>query len=217
MLLLPGMTQTYVWPDDAQVHSALRSQPALLLTQRTSRHALLSLSSMSAELPAVLPAVLRSTFNTFQAPAGGGFSDRLLAVFAHFLFEPGVRLVLIAAGCILCAGVTLTTVNTALFFVNRALGTGFRAVLDFWPVPHPVQLTRVKLQLGYTASVALQLLVAADVLDTLVKPSHNFSIEELIKLGLIVGVRTVIAFFLNKEVEDCEHELEKCEEGNVTI
>ena len=80
-----------------------------------------------------------------------------------------------------------------------------------------MQLTRVKLQLGYTVSVALQLLVAADVLDTLVKPAHSFEIEELIKLGMITGIRTVIAFFLNKEVEDCEHELENDEEGNVTI
>lgn len=202
----------------------LRPQPATLLqAQRAHGHALMSLSDVSTDLPAVLPAVLRSTFNTFQPPPGGLiggdglFSDRLLGLFAHSVFEPGVRLVLIAAGCILCAGVTLTTINTLLFFVNKALGTGFRALLDFWPVPHPVQLTRVKLQLGYTVSVALQLLVAADVLDTLVKPSHTFSIEELIKLGLIAGIRTVIAYFLNKEVEDCEHELENSEEGNVTI
>ena len=198
------------------IHAALRPQPsALLLAQRTGGH-VMSLT----DVPAALPAVLRSTltvFNTFQPSAEGLFSDKLLGIFAHSVFEPGVRLVLIAAGCILCMGVTLTTVNTLLFFVNKALGTGFRALLDFWPVPHPVQLTRVKLQLGYTVSVALQLLVAADVLDTLVKPSHTFSIEELIKLGLIAGIRTVIAYFLNKEVEDCEHELENDEEGNVTI
>ena len=199
------------------IHTALRSQTsALLLAQRTGGQAVMSLT----DVPAALPAVLRSTltvFNTFQPSAEGLFSDKLLGIFAHSVFEPGVRLVLIAAGCILCMGVTLTTVNTLLFFVNKALGTGFRALLDFWPVPHPVQLTRVKLQLGYTVSVALQLLVAADVLDTLVKPSHTFSIEELIKLGLIAGIRTVIAYFLNKEVEDCEHELENDEEGNVTI
>ena len=36
-------------------------------------------------------------------------------------------------------------------------------------------------------------------------------------VGMITGIRTVIAYFLNKEVEDCEHELENDEQGNVTI
>ena len=72
-------------------------------------------------------------------------------------------------------------------------------------------------QLGYTVSVALQLLLAADVLDTLVKPSHNFTLVELIKLGLIAAIRSTLAYFLNKEVEECENELENSEECNVTI
>mmetsp|Transcript_15502 Transcript_15502/g.40839 ORF Transcript_15502/g.40839 Transcript_15502/m.40839 type:complete len:92 (-) Transcript_15502:67-342(-) len=81
----------------------------------------------------------------------------------------------------------------------------------------PVQLTRVKLQLGYTASVALQLLVVADVLDTLLKPSHAFTIEELIKLALIAGIRAVLAYFLNLEVTEAEHELENGDVTNVTV
>lgn len=145
------------------------------------------------------------------------FSDQLLDKFARYLFEPGVRIVLMAAGCILCLGVLLTVLNTTLFFVNKLFKTRIQTVMDFWPTPGPVQLTRVKLQLGYTVSVALQLLLAADVLDTLVKPSHSFSIVELLKLGMIASIRTTLAYFLNKEVEECEHELENSEHDNVTI
>lgn len=125
---------------------------------------------------------------------------------------------MMAAGLIVCIGAVLTTINTFLFFINKAFGTSFRTLMDFWPYPNAVQLTRVKLQLGYTASVSLQLLVVADVLDTLLQPSHSFTVEELVKLAMIAGIRTVLALFLNFEVQQCEHELEMGrEEDNVTI
>ena len=154
---------------------------------------------------------------TTALTARGGTSD-LLECLAHRVFEPGVRLTLSAAGIMLCVGVCLTVFNSFLFFVNKLAGSRFSMLMDFWPRdPHPVQLTRVKLQLGYTASVALQLLVVADVLDTLVKPALAFSPVELCKLGGIVAIRTVLAFFLNAEVREAEEELESDEANNVTI
>lgn len=119
----------------------------------------------------------------------------------------------------LTIGACLTVLNMLLFFINKAFNTQFSTVMDFW-VPRrqvPVQLTRVKLQLGYTASVALQLLVVADVLDTLVKPSHAFTVNELVKLAMIAGIRTVLALFLNAEVTEAEHELENIDEQNITV
>ena len=151
--------------------------------------------------------------------ARGGTSDSILLFFAKYVFEPAVRLTLIAAGVMLCVGSLLTVTNTLLFFINKSFGTSFGTFMDFWPRRRrqPVQLTRVKLQLGYTAGVALQLLVVADVLDTLLKPSHAFSIEELVKLAMIAGIRTVLAVFLAAEVTEAEHELENQGPPNVTV
>jgi uncharacterized membrane protein len=42
---------------------------------------------------------------------------------------------------------------------------------------------------------------------TLLKPSHAFTIEELVKLALIAGIRAVLAYFLNLEVTEAEHEI----------
>ena len=139
----------------------------------------------------------------------GGKSDIVLDWFAHHFFEPGVRLTLTAAGLVLCLGVLLTSINTFLFFVNKLTGKKFRMVMDFFPCDgrQPVQLTRVKLQLGYTASVALQMLVIADILDSLVKPAFAFTLIELCKLGSIVGIRTALAFFLNAETREAEEEV----------
>lgn len=60
-------------------------------------------------------------------------------------------------------------------------------------------------------------LLATQVLDTLVKPSHAYSIDDLVKLAMIVGIRTVLAYFLNLETTEAEHELESDEGNNVTI
>lgn len=149
----------------------------------------------------------------------GGKSDQILEFLAHHLFEPAVRMTLCISGLLLCAGVILTATNCFLFALNKAFGTRYSTFLDFWPRKRrqPVQLTRIKVQLGYTASIALQLLVVADVLDTLVKPFHDFSLQELTKLAIIAGIRAVLAYFLLKEVKEAEEELENKEEENVTI
>lgn len=191
---------------------------------RSQRHQPMLMTASVAENLIVNPQeILQPVLDAMTGASDRGhasnvlLSDQLLDKFARYLFEPGVRIVLMAAGCILCLGVLLTVLNTTLFFVNKLFKTRIQTVMDFWPNPGPVQLTRVKLQLGYTVSVALQLLLAADVLDTLVKPSHSFSIVELLKLGMIASIRTTLAYFLNKEVEECESELENSEQDNVTI
>lgn len=188
-----------------------------------SRRVLPSLARRSAcsclELAeAIAPLQHAATMSTFTAR--GKLSDRILDWAAHYIFEPAVRLTLTSAGCILVLGVFLTVANTMLFFFNRATGSRFPTLLDFMPKAlkrRPVQLTRVKLQLGYTTSVGLQLLVVADVLDTLVKPAFSYTLTELAKLAMIAGIRTVLAVFLAAEVREAEEELENQDESNITI
>jgi uncharacterized membrane protein len=51
--------------------------------------------------------------------------------------------------------------------------------------------------LGYYLLLGLEFLIAADIIDTLMKPSA----QDLIVLGAIVGIRTVISFSLNAELK----------------
>ena len=51
--------------------------------------------------------------------------------------------------------------------------------------------------LGYYLLLGLEFLIAADIIDTLMKPKP----EEMIVLGAIVAIRTVISFSLNGELK----------------
>src|SRR6266478_1045805 len=55
--------------------------------------------------------------------------------------------------------------------------------------------------LGYYLLLGLEFLIAADIIDTLMKPS----VQDLIVLGAIVLIRTVISYSLNSELKS-EHE-----------
>src|SRR6059036_1716843 len=56
---------------------------------------------------------------------------------------------------------------------------------------------RVRHVLGYYLLLGLEILIAADIIDTLMKPS----VQDLIVLGAIVLIRTVINFSLNAELK----------------
>ena len=51
---------------------------------------------------------------------------------------------------------------------------------------------------GYYILLGLEFLIAADIIQTILKPSN----EELIELGGIVIIRILLSFFLNKEIKD---------------
>jgi uncharacterized membrane protein len=55
--------------------------------------------------------------------------------------------------------------------------------------------------LGYYLLLGLEFLIAADIIDTLVKPS----VQDLAVLGAIVLIRTTISYSLNAELKS-EHE-----------
>ena len=50
--------------------------------------------------------------------------------------------------------------------------------------------------LGYYLLLGLEFLIAADIIDTLMKPS----VQDLIVLGAIVMIRTIISYSLNAEL-----------------
>jgi uncharacterized membrane protein len=52
--------------------------------------------------------------------------------------------------------------------------------------------------LGSYLLLGLELLVAADIIHTILEPD----LKSLAVLGAIVGIRTLLSFFLNKELHD---------------
>ena len=60
------------------------------------------------------------------------------------------------------------------------------------------QLQLVRCDLGVKLVFALELLIISDLLVTIV----NRTLDDMIIVGSLVLIRTVIAYFLNKELED---------------
>ncbi len=58
-------------------------------------------------------------------------------------------------------------------------------------------LGKIRHNLGRYLLLGLEFLVAADVIRSIVKPS----LQEVTILAIIVAIRTVISFFLNREIE----------------
>jgi uncharacterized membrane protein len=60
---------------------------------------------------------------------------------------------------------------------------------------------RLRHLLGYYLLLGLEFLIAADIIDTLMKPT----MQDLIVLGTIIVIRTVISYSLNAELKS-EHQ-----------
>lgn len=136
----------------------------------------------------------------------------------HF-FEHGITLINYCSGLLLLLASAVSILNVVLFLLNKTLDTKFRLVAGFTEGAKttPVQLTRVRFELGSVISFALTLLVAVDVLDTLLKPTHKHEMATLYKLAIIASVRTGLAYFLGKEVKECEEELHHVDGAHLTV
>lgn len=60
--------------------------------------------------------------------------------------------------------------------------------------------TLVKIEMGSYVLLSLEVLIAADIIDSILKPTF----EDLYRLGAVVVIRTIISFFLNKEIKEAE-------------
>jgi uncharacterized membrane protein len=94
-------------------------------------------------------------------------------------------------------GIGMLGVLVIVFGVLCGLVRFLRA--EFWAVRGMmVEEERKELRrvLGYYLLLGLEFLIAADIIDTLMKPSS----QDLIILGAIVAIRTVISYSLNSEL-----------------
>ncbi|HEV2292490.1 MAG TPA: DUF1622 domain-containing protein [Tepidisphaeraceae bacterium] len=72
--------------------------------------------------------------------------------------------------------------------------------------PFQLAIRRVRLRLGQWLVLALELLLAADILATAVAPTW----DDLAKLAVIIVLRTTLNYFLEREIETVQrHEREQ--------
>ena len=64
-------------------------------------------------------------------------------------------------------------------------------------------IIRGKNALGFYILLSLEILIAADIIDSIVKPTW----EDIGRLGVIVVIRTFISHFLNKELKEGNEQL----------
>lgn len=60
------------------------------------------------------------------------------------------------------------------------------------------ELNKVRMNFGYYILLGLEFLIAADIIETILKPE----LQELIELGGIVTIRIVLSYFLTKEINE---------------
>jgi uncharacterized membrane protein len=78
-----------------------------------------------------------------------------------------------------------------LLFVGRSLRTGFQSADD-------LNLKEaIRLRLGTWLALALEVLIAADILKTVVQPTW----QELGQLAAIIVLRIVLNFFLPRDID----------------
>ncbi len=97
----------------------------------------------------------------------------------------------------LAALVALTGEGIAALVVAYSIASALAlAAGTFQRPPRRVTATAIRLRLGRGMSVALELLLAADILRTAVAPTWN----DIGQLAAIVVLRTALNFFLDREI-----------------
>lgn len=66
------------------------------------------------------------------------------------------------------------------------------------------EANKIRAILGTYILFGLEFMIAADIIHTFIKPTR----DDLIVLGTIVAIRTVISYFLGREVEDARRDEE---------
>ncbi|MEH1986613.1 MULTISPECIES: DUF1622 domain-containing protein [unclassified Nostoc] len=85
----------------------------------------------------------------------------------------------------------------AVLTVAMALILTLRKIFHLWRRDRVVQET-IRLELGVVLALALEFLLAADIVGTAISPSW----DAVAKLAAITGIRTFLNFFLQREVRE---------------
>jgi len=92
------------------------------------------------------------------------------------------------------------SVLTILYGVVRA---AISSILSLLTEPTKLPTTRIRLGLGQSLSLALEFLLAADILQTMISPT----LEQVSILGAVALIRTFLNYFLGREIAEENREL----------
>ncbi|MBU5366017.1 DUF1622 domain-containing protein [Enterococcus devriesei] len=107
----------------------------------------------------------------------------------HF-FQPIVLLLDVLSIGIIIVGAFLAFIK----LIPRKNGKAFPSILQ--------KNKYIKAYLGSYILLSLEFLIVADIIETIVNPTF----QDILKLALIVLIRTVISYFLNKEINEVTDE-----------
>lgn len=105
-------------------------------------------------------------------------------------FEAVTLIINLFSILILCLGVLICAKNLILIFMEKNERH-----------EKTVRLQQAKTELGSFVLLGLEILIVADIIETIIRPT----LEDIIRLAAIVAIRTVISFFLNKEILEAEN------------
>lgn len=110
---------------------------------------------------------------------------------------------------LLVVGVLFAVLNLALTALNVLSKQNIKMIgISQLECMQTATVLRVRLQLGGFTALGLGVLVVADVLESLAKGVHEQTYDTLGKMSVIAVFRTVLAYFLAKEMKDVEGEIE---------
>jgi uncharacterized membrane protein len=133
----------------------------------------------------------KSVFHPLQL-RGGLTGNSVLQISPHDFFEIAADVINSTGGLLLVLSCLSAIVNTVHLWFNK--GRDVKLLIG----DGKSSLDSIRLSLGEMITFALELLVAADVIDTLTKPAHDFKMESLYKIAIIVIIRTTLSYFLGK-------------------
>jgi uncharacterized membrane protein len=133
----------------------------------------------------------------------------------HDFIEGGVFLTNLTGAILLVFAVVVAVLNLLRLGFSTVTGYAFGLIAPFDPTMHggPLTLNIIRTRLGVVVCCALQLLVVADVLDTMGKPLEDVQFYTLGKLLLVVVMREGLAFVMAAEVGHLRHENGHCVHG----
>jgi len=127
-----------------------------------------------------------------------GGASQLDFSWAPHVFETAADVINFTGGTVLLVASAIAIVNTILLSSNKVFGLKL----------HTNSLDKIRLNLGVMITFSLELLVCADVIDTLTKPASHYKLDQLQKIAFVVGIRTVLSYFLGKELEELEKKID---------
>lgn len=134
---------------------------------------------------------------------GAAEFDALTKFSPSVVFEKSAEFINFAGGSLLLVATTIAIIDLIMLAISSLLGTQRKCLFR----TGKNSVDSIRYSLGSMVNVGLEILVAADVIDTLTKPAHSYKLETLYKIGMVVIIRTTLAYFLNQEMENIEKKM----------